>query len=103
MDRVGKPQHFSGVPEPNLAGMAAVYEQLYRATGRVIASVRFGDSPSSHPKGLNSEYVVFEFTDGTSLELVIGVNGTTLAAKYPKFRVSDVHARFSAYHRTSPE
>jgi hypothetical protein len=69
-DALGKPLHIG--PEPrNGAGPQAVHTQIHeRAVGKTIAQVYLGDCEPL-PDLPQSEYVVFEFTDGSTLMLEV--------------------------------
>jgi hypothetical protein len=67
-------KHFG--PEPHFGiGPEAVHKQIHeRAVGKTIARVFLGQRPPIKSPGQlpQSEYTVFEFTDGSTLMLEIG-------------------------------
>jgi hypothetical protein len=87
--------------------MHSVYEQLHQATGKTIAKVRFGDDPSSDRRVHQGEYIIFEFTDGTELEIKTGSNGQQLMDAHfdcrktgrPVLNASDLHFSYVVLFR----
>jgi hypothetical protein len=74
-----KPQHFSGAPTMGGAGQEAMYEALYNAAGKTVERVRFGDAPSPDTETDHGEYIVFEFSDGSVLNIKTASNAEELA------------------------
>ena len=99
-DSQGRPLHFDGgKPAASGEGMHAAYRHLHRATGKTIARVRFGDDVSIDDHTHQSEYVVFELTDGSALEIMLGSNGYRFMNEYPGFKASDLQCHVVALYQ----
>jgi hypothetical protein len=96
-DSRGRPLRFDGSePSGDGAGIHAAYRHIHQAKGKTIASVRFGEDPSSGRHDHHGEYVVFEFSDGSALELITGSNAFRLVNDRPGFEASDLECNFVA-------
>lgn len=102
-------QHFG--PEPHFGSGAEMAHSMIheRAIGKTIAAIYLGDSErerlpdfaEDHPDGIfRSEYLAFEFTDGTSLVLQVG-SGNSFAVAGKKEAAEVLKRAKGAAHQRS--
>ncbi len=74
-----------GPPEPK-----EKLDELKKAEGKTIKAVEFGGE-EKNSKSHQSEGIIFHFTDGSSMAIVVGSNTMNLALKFNGLSPEDVH------------
>ncbi len=65
-------------------------EESQKAAGKTIRSVEFGEE-KEHPELHQSEGIVINFTDGSSMAIRVGSNAMNLCSDFKGLKPSDVH------------
>lgn len=74
-----------GPPKPEFK-----LDEARQAEGKTIRSIEFGEEPD-HPDKHTSEAIVFNFTDGSSMAVVVGSNASNISSTSKKIRTNDIH------------
>jgi hypothetical protein len=85
--------------------MDTVFAVLGKATGKTISKTSFGEDPPIDSTVHRGEYVVFEFTDGSALEVEIHSNAQSIVRSLEdghikRLQASDFHCMFFPKFRT---
>jgi hypothetical protein len=83
-----------GPPRPGFK-----WGDIQEAVGKSIESIDFGEEKSS-PLKHESEAIIFHFTDGTSMSIVIGSNASNLIGSKVS-KASDVHTDIMIFWDTN--
>ena len=78
--------------ERGSTGPESARVSMENAIGKTIDHIWFGPDPSDHPDVHQGERLVFHFTDGSDLEIVIGSN---LGSEMFRKGLRTTHARLS--------
>jgi len=67
-----------------------IFKTVTKAEGKTIEKIEYGKQQSS-PKSHKSEGLIFHFTDGTSMSVIIGSNAQNLSSDHEDIKPNDVH------------
>lgn len=75
----------SGPPRPGWK-----MQDLQNAVGKTISAVEYGEV-ESHPDVHEAETIVFHFSDGSSMAIIVGSNAKNLSHDYAGLKPEDFH------------